>query len=78
MKKSVTVSIESEKLTALEMYLGQKNMRLSEELEKYAEQLYTKTVPQNVRDFIEMTTAKKPPKKVKERILSDNENCAEP
>ena len=78
MKKSVTVSIESEKLTALEMYLGQKNMRLSEELEKYAEQLYTKTVPQNVRDFIEMSATKKPPKKVKERILSDNENCAEP
>ncbi len=78
MKKSVTVSIESEKLTALEMYLGQKNMRLSEELEKYAEQLYAKTVPQNVRDFIEMTTAKKPPKKVKETILSDNENCAQP
>ncbi|MBE6844846.1 MAG: hypothetical protein E7508_03905 [Ruminococcus sp.] len=78
MKKSVTVSIESEKLTALEMYLGQKNMRLSEELEKYAEQLYTKTVPQNVRDFIEMTTSKKPSKKVKETILSDNEICAEP
>jgi len=53
-------------------------MRLSEELEKYAEQLYTKTVPQNVRDFIEMTTSKKPSKKVKETILSDNEICAEP
>ena len=58
MKKSVTVSIESEKLTALEMYLGQKNMKLSDELEKFAEQLYTKTVPQNVRDFIEMSATK--------------------
>ena len=26
MKKSVTVSVESEKLSALEMYLGQKNL----------------------------------------------------
>lgn len=75
MKKSVTISIESEKLTALEMYLGQKNMKLTDELEKFAEQLYTKTVPQNVRDFIEMSATKKPPKKVKnEMIISANEN----
>ena len=45
MKKSVTVSVDSEKLSALEMYLGQKNMKLSEELEKFAEQLYQKYVP---------------------------------
>ena len=36
MKKSVTVSVDSEKLSALEMYLGQKNMKLPEELEKYS------------------------------------------
>ena len=36
MKKSVTVSVEAEKLAALEMYLGQKNMKLPEELEKYS------------------------------------------
>ncbi len=47
MKKSVTVSVDSEKLSALEMYLGQKNMKLSEELEKFAEQLYQKYVPSN-------------------------------
>ena len=35
MKKSITVSINSEKLSALEMYLGQKNLNLSDELEKY-------------------------------------------
>lgn len=55
MKKSVTVSINSEKLSALEMYLEQKNMKLPEELEKYAEQLYQKYVPSNVREFIELT-----------------------
>lgn len=36
MKKSVTVSVEAEKLAALEMYLGQKNMKLSGELEKFS------------------------------------------
>lgn len=30
MKKSVTVSVEAEKLTVLEMYLGQKNISLAE------------------------------------------------
>ena len=61
MKKSVTVSVEAEKLAALEMYLGQKNMKLQEELEKFSEQLYQKYVPSNVREFIELTATKKLP-----------------
>lgn len=63
MKKTIDVS--EEKLSALEMYLAQKNTTLDEELTKYTEQLYTKTVPQNVRDYIEMTTAKRTLKKPK-------------
>lgn len=74
MKKSVTVSVEAEKLAALEMYLGQKNMRLSAELEKYSEQLYQKYVPSNVREFIELTAAKKPPRKAKKDVTTDFEN----
>ncbi len=74
MKKSVTVSVEAEKLAALEMYLGQKNMGLSAELEKYSEQLYQKYVPSNVREFIELTAAKKPPKKPKNTAPAENEN----
>ena len=65
MKKSVTVNVESEKLSALEMYLGQKNLKLTEELDKYIETLYQKNVPSNVREFIEMTTAKNPARKQK-------------
>ena len=65
MKKSVTVSIDSEKLSALEMYLVQKNLKLTEELNKCIETLYQKNVPSNVREFIEMTTAKKPVRKSK-------------
>lgn len=77
MKKSVTVSIDTEKLTALEMYLGQKNLKLSEELEKFSEQLYQKYVPSNVREFIELTAAKKPPKKSKNTAPAENENQSE-
>lgn len=74
MKKSVVVNIEAEKLAALEMYLGQKNMKLPEELEKFSEQLYQKYVPSNVREFIELTAAKKPPKKPKNTAPAENEN----
>ena len=42
MKKSVTVSVNEKKLSAIEMYLEQKNTTLAAELEKYADQLYGK------------------------------------
>lgn len=77
MKKSVTVSMNAEKLTALEMYMGQKNLKLSEELEKVAEQLYQKYVPSNVREFIELTTAKKSPRKVKKDAPAESEDQSE-
>ncbi len=77
MKKSVTVSVNAEKLAALEMYLGQKNLRLSDELEKFSEQLYQKYVPSNVREFIELTAAKKPPRKGKNDVTTELENQSE-
>ena len=60
MKKTITVSINEEKLSAIEMYLTQKDTTLAAELDKYVEQTYTKVVPQNVRDFIDMMADKKP------------------
>ena len=59
MKRSVTVNVNEEKLSAIEMYLEQKSTTLAAELDKYIEQLYSKVVPQNVRDYIEMTSAKR-------------------
>ena len=55
MKRSITVQIPEEKLSAIEMYLEQKNTTLAAELDKQVEQIYTKVVPQNVREYIEMT-----------------------
>lgn len=71
MKKTIDVS--EEKLTALEMYLAQKNTTLDAELTKFTEQLYLKTVPQNVRDFIEMTSARKPVRKPRPHRLPDSD-----
>lgn len=55
MKRSITVQIPEEKLSAIEMYLEQKNTTLAAELDKQVEQIYTKVVPQNVREYIEPT-----------------------
>lgn len=60
MKRSVTVNVNEEKLSAIEMYLEQKSTTLAAELDKYIEQLYSKVVPQNVRDFIDMMSDRKP------------------
>ena len=60
MKKTITVGVNEEKLSAIEMYLSQKDTTLAAELDKFVEQTYTKVVPQNVRDFIDMMADKKP------------------
>ena len=46
MKKAiVTISYEEEKLAALRLYLGQKQMEVEDELVKALEGLYCKNVP---------------------------------
>ena len=65
MKKTVVIALNEEKISAVEMYLGQKNTSLETELTRYTEQLYLKNVPQNVREYIDMTSVKKPAKKPK-------------
>lgn len=71
MKDKIVLSISEEKLSALEMYLAQKDTSLSAEVDKFAEQLYTKTVPQNVREYIEMTSESKPARKPKPQRNSE-------
>ena len=73
MKKTVSVPIDEGKLSAIEMYLEQKNTTLAAEIDRYVDQLYGKIVPQNVREYIEKLLAqqkrreRKPPdSKVKE------------
>lgn len=84
MKKSISITMEEEKISAIEMYLGQKDTGLETELAKFAEQLYVKTVPQNVRDYIDMLGERKPvrrPKKSKttaaESVLAEDEAPSE-
>ncbi len=77
MKKSaITISFDEDKLSALRMYLSQKNATVESELEKMLDTLYSKTVPAGVRDFIEMKSGNAPqspaprPKKAKPSLPS--------
>ena len=73
-KATITISFDEEKLSALKMYLAQKNLNVESELERSLDTLYTKTVPAGVRDFIEMKsgagTAPPKPRKPKPSSLS--------
>jgi len=62
MKKTISVQIPEQKLSAIEMYLEQKNSTLAAELDKYVEQLYGKVVPQVVRDYIEKMSRQQKPR----------------
>jgi len=60
-KTEHTISIESERLEALTFYLQkEKTTTLQKELGKMLEELYEKTVPADVRDYIG-SRGKKPP-----------------
>lgn len=74
-KTAITISFDEEKLSALKMYLDQKNMKVESELEKALDILYTKNVPAGVRDFIDMKsgntiTAAPRPRKQKPSVSS--------
>ena len=77
MKKSVAITISDEKLAALEMYLEQKNIKLSDEIDKCIDGLYQKNVPQNVRDFIDMMSDRKPARKQKITAPAETEKLSE-
>jgi len=60
-KTELTISIETERLEALTFYLQkEKAASLQKELGKMLEELYEKTVPADVRDYIG-SRCKKPP-----------------
>ena len=68
-KTNISVAFDEEKLSALKMYLGQKNMTVEKELTKALDALYGKTVPAGVREFIALRTgAELPTEKKKKNV----------
>ena len=65
-KVSVNIMYDSEKFSAIILYMSQRDMDIKNELEKSVDTLYSKYVPANVREFIDMkSTITKPNKKSK-------------
>lgn len=67
-KTNISFGYDDEKLSALKMYMEQKDADFSDELLKAVDSMYTKYVPSTVRDFIDMREKSKPvpnPKKPK-------------
>lgn len=71
MKKTISVQIPEQKMSAIEMYLEQKNSTLAAELDKYVEQLYGKVVPQVVRDYIEKMSRQQKPRARRSAQIED-------
>ena len=53
-KATITLSYDEEKLSALKLYLEQRSEKVEDEMTKALDNLYIKTVPANVRDFISL------------------------
>ena len=76
-KDQINIAYDSEKLSALKMYLGQKNSTVEKELTKALDVLYGKTVPAGVRKFIalrsgEVIPTEKKKKNVAPSAVADN------
>ena len=53
-KANVVITFDEEKLSAVKMYMSQREMEVKTELEKALDGMYAKYVPSNVREFIDM------------------------
>ena len=69
-KTNISVAFDEEKLSALKMYLGQKNTTVEKELAKALDVLYGKTVPAGVREFIAMRSGEVIPTEKKKKNVA--------
>lgn len=53
-KASITISYDEEKMSAIRIYLTQKQLSIEDELVTALDALYSKHVPGNVRDFFQL------------------------
>ena len=58
-KASINIFYDDEKLSAVRMYMKQKDLDIKSELEKTIDSMYTRYVPSNVREFIDMKAVQK-------------------
>nr|WP_326183664.1 DUF6103 family protein [uncultured Oscillibacter sp.] len=59
-KKDFTLSFDEEKLEALEVFLKKENTSVQKRMDEALRQLYEKTVPEPVREFVEARAGQRP------------------
>ena len=69
-KTTINISYDEEKLSALKIYLEQKGSQVEDELIKELDTLYSKNVPVNVREFIELRSGFGKPTEKKKKTTS--------
>ena len=69
-KANISVAFDEEKLSAIKMYLGQKNTTVEKELSKALNVLYGKTVPAGVREFIALRSGEVSPTEKKKKNVA--------
>ena len=72
-KTSVSIMYDDEKLSAVKLYISQRDLDFKEELEKSVDTLYSKYVPANVREFIDMKSVLTKPSKPKKQKEENTE-----
>ena len=75
-KVSVNIMYDSEKLSAIKLYMSQRDMDIKDELEKSVDTLYSKYVPANVREFIDMKSTTTKQSKTKTEKSDSEENVS--
>jgi hypothetical protein len=76
-KTSVSILYDDEKLSAIKLYMSQRDLDFKEEVEKSVDSLYTKYVPANVREFIDLKSLQtKPSKSKKPKPVAENTEVA--
>lgn len=62
-KSEITLSFDSERMRALTIYLKMENTTVQEKMDEAMRQLYEKSVPEPVREFLDIVSA--PPSRPK-------------
>lgn len=76
-KVNVSIMYDGEKLSAVKLYMEQRDTDLKSELEKSLDALYTKYVPANVREFIDLKCSAQTPNRPKPSRTKPSENKSE-
>ncbi|MCQ4022845.1 DUF6103 family protein [Ruminococcus sp. zg-924] len=76
-KVNVSIMYDGEKLSAVKLYMEQRDIDVKSELEKALDTLYAKYVPANVREFIDLKCSAQTPSRPKSSRPKPSENKSE-